>query len=105
MSLHERVVKELGYSMNMPNATDIAFVALWITRRDDGSLSPTMCNIEEEPLTDELREHIATVLRDLADTVCSTHRAPAPPLALVCTCGLSEHYKTIHVPPCPLAGR
>jgi hypothetical protein len=105
MSLHERIVKELGYSMNMPNETDVAFVALWVSRRADGSLNSTACNIEEEPLTDELRERIAIVLRNLADTVCPTMRAPDPPSALVCTCGLSEHYKTLHVPPCPLARR
>jgi hypothetical protein len=69
MSLHEKVVKELGYGMNMPNETDIAFMALWVSRRVDGSLNSTACNIEEEPLTDELRERIATVLRNLANMV------------------------------------
>ncbi len=70
MSLHEKAVKELGFGMNIPNEIDIAFLALWVSRRSDGSLTSTACNIiEEEPVADELREKIATMLRNLADTV------------------------------------
>jgi len=72
MSLHEKVVKELGYGMNMPNETDIAFAALWVSRRADGSLNSTMCHLEDESLTDELKERIATVLRNLADLIYPT---------------------------------
>lgn len=75
MSLHEKVVKELGYSMSMPNESDIAFVALWVSRRADGSLNSTMFHLEEEELANDLRERIAQVLRNLADTVCPTQRA------------------------------
>ncbi len=64
-----KVIKELGYGMNMPNETDIALVALWVSRRADNSLNATMFRMEDEPLTDELRERIAAVLRNLADTL------------------------------------
>lgn len=75
MSLHEKVVKELGYSMSIPNESDIAFAALWVSRRADGSLNSTMFHLEEEELTNDLRERIAQVLRNLADTVCPTPHA------------------------------
>ena len=71
MSLHQKVVKELGYGMNRANETDIAFMALWISRRVDGSLNSTVCNLEDESLSAELREKIATVLRNLANSLQS----------------------------------
>jgi hypothetical protein len=93
MSLQEKVVKELGYSMSMPNERDIAFVALWVSRRADGSLNSTMCHLEEEELTNDLRERIAQVLRNLANTVCPTMRPAGLPKAVAqCTCGTTDGY-------------
>jgi hypothetical protein len=91
MNLQEKVVKELGYSMSMPNESDIAFVALWVSRRADGSLNSTMCHIEEETLTNELREKIALVLRNLADTVCPTpHAADGAKAGGFCECSTPD---------------
>ncbi len=62
-----------------------AHVSPWVSRRTNGGLTSTICNIEEEPLTDELRERIVTVLHNLAETVCPTSRAPDSPSA-GCVC-------------------
>jgi hypothetical protein len=69
MSLHEKVIKELGYGMSMSDRKDIMFVATWVSRREDGSLTATMCSIEDEPITDELKQNIAGALRRLAESI------------------------------------
>lgn len=68
-TLKDKVVKELGYGMEMPDETDIAFVGMWVSRRADGSLNSTMLHLEDETLTDELRARIAQMLRNQADSV------------------------------------
>lgn len=69
-TLQDRVIKELGYGMGVTTEHDIAFMAMWVSRRlSDGHISSTICNMVDEPLTDELRAKIAEVIRRLADTV------------------------------------
>lgn len=67
--LQDKVIKELGYGMGISNQTDIAFVAMWVSRRADGSLTSTLCEMANEELTDELKQKIANVLRELANRV------------------------------------
>jgi len=70
MSFQEKVMREIKYGMGVTTERDIAFAALWVSRRlSDNSLVPTFCNMVDEPLTDELRSRIADVLRVLADNV------------------------------------
>jgi len=89
MPLHDKVIKELGYGMNMPRETDIVFMALWVSRRADGSLGSTVCNIEEEPLTDELRGRIAIILLNLAESIYPTQRTPDKIVGTCPKCGFT----------------
>jgi hypothetical protein len=69
-TLQNRVLKELGYGMGCDHERDVAFVALWVSRRSsDGALVATTCNMADEPLEGELRAKVVEVLRRLADGI------------------------------------
>jgi hypothetical protein len=68
-TLYSKAVKELGYGMNIPDEEDLTFIAVWVSRRTDGSLTSTMCHIGEENLTDEVQKRLASGLRNIADTL------------------------------------
>ena len=67
--LQAKVIKELGFGMGMPNEIDIAFVAIWISKRQDDHLSPTFCAMYEEPIPDEVKKKIAELLREYAERI------------------------------------
>ena len=69
MSLLEKVIKELGFGMNMPNEQDVAFVAIWLSRKQDGHLSPTFCAMYEEPVPDEIKAKMSDVLKYYAERI------------------------------------
>ena len=69
MSLQEKVIKELGFGMNMPNEQDVAFVAIWLSRKQDGHLSPTFCAMYEEPVPDEIKAKMSDVLKYYAERI------------------------------------
>lgn len=69
MSLQDKVIKELGFGMNMPNEQDVAFVAIWLSRKQNGHLSPTFCVMYEEPVPDEIKTKIADVLKYYAERI------------------------------------
>lgn len=66
-TLKDKAIKELGYGMDMSDRKDIALFAFWISRRDDGSLTPTLLTMEEEPIKGELKERIIAFLREYAE--------------------------------------
>mgnify|MGYP000881412512 CR=1 FL=1 len=69
MSLQEKVIKELGFGMGMPNEPDVAFVAIWLSKKKDGRLSPTFCAMYEEPVPDEIKVKISDVLKYYAERI------------------------------------
>lgn len=76
MLLQEKVIKELGFGMNMPNEPDVAFVAIWLSRKQNGHLSPTFCAMYEEPVPEEIKTKMADVLKYYADRILEV----APPV-------------------------
>jgi hypothetical protein len=70
MNLYDKAVKELGYGMNMPDREDIALLAVWVSRRTDGSPTSTIMELkDEEILTDDVKQRLAQGLRELADHI------------------------------------
>ena len=67
--LLDKVQQQLKYGMNIEKEEDIAFGAIWVSRRTDGSLNMTWMHLEEEDVTDDLRKHIVRSLRNLADSI------------------------------------
>jgi hypothetical protein len=55
--------------MNIPNQKDIAFFAVWVSRREDGSLTTSRLDLEQEELSKEIIQKLALGLRELADQI------------------------------------
>jgi hypothetical protein len=69
-TLQTRALKELGYGMGCDHEQDLAFVAVWVSRRNsDGALQATTCTMTDEPLEGELSAKVVETLRRLADGI------------------------------------
>jgi hypothetical protein len=68
-TIYEKVIRELGYGMNIEGEQDIAFVGVWVSRKNNGDLCPTWLQLVNEEVTDELRESIVKGLHNLADSI------------------------------------
>lgn len=69
--LLEKIRKELELGMNVTGETDVAFVAMWVSRRADGSFTSTLTThyLEGESLSSDLLQAISRALVRLADNV------------------------------------
>lgn len=68
-TLKDKIVKELDYGMNLPDRKDIVFFGIWVSRREDGTLTPTLLEIKEEKLTDEIKNKFSEELKYLAEKI------------------------------------
>ena len=66
MTFQDRVFQEIFKSMGTVDQDDVAFFGFWITRREDGTLSPAIFKIEDKVLSYEEREELANALHRMA---------------------------------------